>query len=112
MTNRFPDDETAELLGLMQEQGDDLAQPRHIDFFLVFDSREQAAAFARGAGLGPGFTVSTSPYERTRKWQCRITVLMAPEHAAITRLERQLAQLGRDHGGQPDGWGCSTAVTA
>lgn len=106
----FPNDETGELLRLMQEQGDDLSLPRDVDFFLVFGSADQATAFASHAGLGPGFTISTSPYERTRKWQARITVHMAPEYAAILRLERQVAQLGRDHGGQPDGWGCASAT--
>jgi len=106
----FPNDETGELLRLMQEQGDDLSLPRDVDFFLVFGSADQATAFASHAGLGPGFTISTSPYERTRKWQARITVHMAPEHAAIVRLERQVAQLGREHGGQPDGWGCEPAT--
>jgi hypothetical protein len=110
VTSDFPPDETGELLRLMQDQGDDLSLPRDVDFFLVFGSEDQAAAFASQAKPGPGFAVSTSPYERTRKWQARLTIHMAPTHGEIVRIERQVAQLGRDHGGQPDGWGCAPAT--
>lgn len=110
MMSDFPPDETGELLRLMQEQGDDLSVARDVDFFLVFSSEDRAAAFVSQAGLGPGFAVSTSPYERTRKWQARLTVHMAPAYGEIVQIERQVAQLGLQHGGQPDGWGCAPAA--
>jgi hypothetical protein len=107
MIQDFPADETGELLRLIQEQGDDLAVARDIDFFLIFDSREQATAFASQADLGPEFRVSTARYEKTSKWQASLTVHMAPVYAEIVMLEKQVARLGREHGGQPDGWGCA-----
>ncbi|MDH5276876.1 MAG: ribonuclease E inhibitor RraB [Gammaproteobacteria bacterium] len=109
MTLLFPDDETGELLRLMQEQGDDLSVARDVDFFLVFDSKEQAQAFASQADLGPEFTVSIARYEKTSKWQATLTVNMVPLYAEIVALERQVARLGHEHGGQPDGWGCAKA---
>ena len=48
MTTDFPNDETGELLRLMQEQGDDLSKPRDIDFFLIFETRDEAHAFVEG----------------------------------------------------------------
>ena len=105
MTQDFPHDETGELLRLMQEQGDDLLVPRDVDFFLVFDTKEQAATFASRADLGPEFRVSTTRYEKTSKWQVVLTVHTAPVYAELVMLEKQVARLGREHGGQPDGWG-------
>jgi hypothetical protein len=107
MTQHFPPDETGELLRLMQEQGDDLAVPRDLDFFLIFDAKDQAVTFASQADVGPEFTVSTARYEKTSKWQVTLTVHMAPVYAEIVMLEKQVARLGRDRGGQPDGWGCT-----
>ena len=109
MNQDFPQDETGELLRLMQEQGDDLSVPRDIDFFLIFDLKDQALAFASQASLGPEFRVDTSRYEKTDKWQACLTVRMAPVYAELVMLEKQVGRLGRDFGGQSDGWGCAAA---
>ena len=107
MKAEFPDDETGELLKLMQEQGEDLSRPRDVDFFLVFETREQAEGFASEADLGPEFTVTTGPYEKTEKWQATLTVNMTPVYAEIVKLEKQVTRLGREYGGEADGWGCA-----
>ena len=107
----FPNDETGELLRLMQEQGDDLATPRDIDFFLIFETKDEADEFASRVDLGPEFTVSTSRYEKTEKWQATLTVRMAPVYAEIVMLEKQVMRLGHEHGGEPDGWGCKVPDT-
>ncbi len=108
MTQDFPHDETGELLRLMQEQGDDLSVARDIDFYLIFDTKDQATVFANRADLGPEFRVGTARYEKTAKWQAALTVHMAPVYAELLMLEKQVARLGREHGGQPDGWGCES----
>jgi hypothetical protein len=109
MKQAWPNDETGELLRLMQEQGDDLSLPRDIDFFLIFETRDEALGFANQADLGHEFEVDTSRYEKTTKWQARLTANLVPVHAEIVMLEKQVARLGREYGGQPDGWGCAPA---
>lgn len=109
MTLLFPDDETGELLRLMQEQGDDLSAARDVDFFLIFDTKDEAQAFINQADLGPEIRVSAARYEKTSKWQATLTVNMVPLYAEIVALEKQVARLGRESGGQPDGWGCTKA---
>lgn len=106
MSATFPNDETGELLRLMQEQGDDLTRARDVDFFLVFETRDEAQAFLDLADLGPEFRTGLSRYEKTRKWQVTLTAQMVPVYAEIVALEKQVARLGRQHGGEPDGWGC------
>ena len=109
MIQDFPHDETGELLRLMKEQGDDLSVARDIDFFVIFDLKDQALAFASQADLGPEFRVDTSRYEKTEKWQARLTVHMVPVYAELVILEKQVARLGRPYGGEADGWGCPAA---
>lgn len=99
-------DTNAELLGLMQEQGDDLAAPRNIDFFVIFAARPQAEAFAVASTAGLGLRAQLSPYEKTDKWQVSLTRHMAPDHAQLNQLEKQIAGLAHQHGGDADGWGC------
>lgn len=111
MSQNLPHDETGELLRLMQEQGDDLGVARDIDFFLIFDTEAQARVFASRADLGPEFKVATSHYEKTSKWQVTLTVCMLPVYAELVMLEKQVARLGHEQGGEPDGWGCPKAGT-
>ena len=93
----------------MQEQGDDLSIARDVDFYLLFDRRDAAEAFVARAELGADFRLRTARYERTDKWQVCITRHMVPGHAELVALEKQVARLGREHGGQADGWGCAPA---
>jgi len=106
MSRLFPDDETGELLRLMQEQGDDLSVAREVDFFLVFETKELAQDFVNQADLGPEISAGVARYEKTSKWQATLTVHMVPWYAEIVALEKQVARLGRQYGGEPDGWGC------
>lgn len=99
-------DTNGELLRLMQEQGDDLVAPRDIDFFVIFETRAQAEAFVGAVGPALQLPAQLSPYEKTDKWQVAITRHMAPEHAALASLEKQIIELARRHGGDADGWGC------
>ena len=43
---RFPDDENGVVLRRMWDGGDDLSQPRNMDFNYIFPERRQALAFA------------------------------------------------------------------
>jgi hypothetical protein len=99
-------DTNAELLSLMQEQGDDLAASRDIDFFVIFETRPAAEAFARLAAAALEMPARISPYEKTDQWQVSLTRHMAPDHAQLNQLEKQIAALARQHGGEADGWGC------
>ncbi len=89
----------------MQEQGDDLAAPRDIDFFVIFETRAQADTFAQAAAALE-LPAQLSPYEKTDKWQVVLTRHMAPDHAQLNQIEKQIAGLARLHGGEADGWGC------
>ncbi len=99
-------DTNGELLRLMQEQGDDLSAPRDIDFYVIFESRAQADAFALAASTALGLPAQVTPYEKTDKWQTALTRHMPPEHALLNSLEQQISGLARQHGGEADGWGC------
>ena len=99
-------DTNAELLSLMQEQGDDLAAPRDIDFFVIFATRPQAEAFAGLAAAALELPARVASWEKTDKWQVSLTRHMAPEHAQLNQFEKQIAALARQHGGDADGWGC------
>lgn len=90
----------------MLEQGDDLAAPRNIDFFVIFETRPQAEAFAGLAPAALELPARISPYEKTDKWQVTLTRYMAPDHSQLNQLEKQIAALARQHGGDADGWGC------
>ena len=101
----FPDDENGAVLRNMQLSGDDLSEPRNVDFEHIFPSKESALAFA-AAAMSKTDEVRISWYDEVRSWNVQVTRHMLPDHGAITSLETLLQGLARKHGGDSDGWGC------
>ena len=106
----LPDDENGDVLRAMLEDGDDLTIPREIDFHLVFGDEAAASAFADAAKLQPDLIVSVPALVEDGIWQVTASRHMAPRHADITKLEKELTVLAESFGGYPDGWECSRAA--
>lgn len=105
----LPDDENGAVLRQMLEDGDDLTQPRDIDFLLVFGEQAQAEAFAAGAAELPDLRIAAPELDDEGIWVVAATRHMPASHAAITALEQKLATLADSFGGYPDGWACPPA---
>jgi hypothetical protein len=101
----FPDDENGDVLRRMQEQGDDLTQPRMIDYCFVFAARAAALEFAQSV-LGEDLEVCLSYFETRRMWQVVVKKFMTPTHAEISALEAELMVHAKSLQGEADGWGC------
>jgi hypothetical protein len=106
----LPDDENGDVLRAMLEDGDDLTLPRDIDFLLVFGDEAAARAFADAANALPDLVVSIAGEDEEGIWQVVASRHMAPKHADITRLEKELTTLAESFGGYPDGWECTRAA--
>ncbi|MBF6023865.1 ribonuclease E inhibitor RraB [Lysobacter niastensis] len=108
----IPDDENGQVLRQMVEDGDDLSVERGIEFFHVFADEARARAFAEAASALPALAIGAPEVDEEGIWQVVAVRVMAPSHAGITALEKQLVALAGDHGGYPDGWACPTAGDA
>ena len=106
----LPDDENGDVLRAMLEDGDDLTIPREIDFHLVFGDEPAALAFADAAKQQPDLLVSVPAVDEEGIWLVTASRHMAPKHADITRLEKDLTVLAESFGGYPDGWECTRAA--
>ncbi len=106
MAEPYPDDANGRVLRGMAAVGADMAARYAIDFEHVFPDSRAAEAFDR-AVAGPGRRVERSEYDGRAGyyWQVRVVVCMAPTHAGVTRVERELAALAESCGGLADGWG-------
>jgi hypothetical protein len=102
---QFPDDENGDVLRRMHDGGDDLSQPRMMDFCFAFPERRQALAFAEIVD-DRDLEVCISYYEEREMWQAIVQRHMVPTHRDITALERRLSAQAESVGGEPDGWGC------
>jgi hypothetical protein len=102
---QFPDDENGDVLRRMYDDGDDLTQPRIIDFCFAFPERRQALAFAEIVD-DRAFEVCISYYEEREMWEAIVKRYMVPTHRDITALEMRLAVQAESVGGELDGWGC------
>ena len=101
----FPNDENGAVLRRLHEQGDDLSQPRNIDFEHIFPTRDRALAFI-GDVTTEESAVEISWYAARECWNVRVTRFLIPTHADITAVERELELRALEHGGKADGWGC------
>ncbi len=101
----FPDDENGDVLRRMQEGGDDLSQPRTVDFCFAFPERKQSLAFAEIVD-DRELEVCLSYYEEREMWQAIVKRHMIPTHQDITAWELFLTAHAQSVGGEADGWGC------
>jgi hypothetical protein len=101
----LPHDENGDILRRMYEQGDNLKQPRIIDFCFAFPERRQAIAFADMLDAR-NLEVCISYYDQREMWQAIVKKYMLPTHDDITSLESGLTVQAEQVGGEADGWGC------
>lgn len=106
----FPSDENGNILRRMYEKGDDLTQPRTIDFSFAFSKRRQALAFAEIVD-DRNLEVCISYYGEREMWQAIVKRHMIPTHDEITSLESHLTAHAEQAGGEADGWGCMLVKT-
>jgi hypothetical protein len=107
----LPDDENGDVLRRMIARGDDLSQPRIVDFTQVFPTEAAARAFAAKAEADGLFTViEFTETASDMSWDVTVEHPLSPSHDAVTTLELKLAEMAQNFGGRADGWGCETMV--
>jgi len=104
---QFPKNDTGEVLWQLRTDGDALAEPREIDFSVIFPSKEAASEFA--AALGKKHRVEF--YRMAKKdqpngfpWHVLVYLDEVPRHARITAFEALLARQAAPLGGRTWGW--------
>jgi hypothetical protein len=103
----YPSDANGDVLRRMQAQGDDLTNPRNIDFTVVFAgviSAEQFAGHFRA--LGHKVSVEATETDQDFPWDVVVVKHMVPSHEEITNFENLLQSVADGWGGHNDGWGC------
>jgi Regulator of ribonuclease activity B len=102
-----PNDDNGDVLRRLQAQGDDLSQPRDIDFNVVFPDEVRATDFARQVrNEDSSATVRLENVRETHPWGVLIVKNMIPTHSGITQIEQELQRRAEPLGGYNDGWGC------
>ncbi len=101
----IPNDANGNVLRRMLRDGDDLSQPRMVDFCHIFPERRQALAFAEFVH-DPKLKVCISYNEQRDMWDAIVERVMIPTHQDITTFELSLAAHAESVGGKADGWGC------
>ncbi len=105
VSQHIPNDNNGDVLRRLLECGDDLTQPRKIDFEFIFENRFKAIGFAEVLD-DKELTVSIHWYEERSLWNVTVSRYMIPSHAIVTTLEKRLTDAAHPFGGSADGWGC------
>lgn len=105
----FPNDDNGDVLRRMQENGDDLTEPRDINFTAVFPGKSVAEVFAdHFKRLGHVVSVEKTECVPELPWDVVVVNPMLPRHNDISEFEDTLEELALPFGGLNDGWGCFT----
>ena len=108
----FPDDANGNVLRRMEAKGDDLTQPRNIDFAVVFADESSAEQFAEHfRRLGHEVSVENAGTDQNLRWDVIVIQHMVPSHEGITKFEGLLQSIADRWGGQNDGWGCFSGLS-
>jgi hypothetical protein len=103
----YPNDENGDVLRRMEAGGDDLTQPRNIDFSVVFADEDSAQSFSRHfQALGYKASVDFAEVEKGFPWDVVVVKHMTPSHQEIGDFESLLEGVAEALGGYNDGWGC------
>ena len=91
------------MLDKLEQAGDDLTQPRTLEFVLYCPTQESARKAAEQV-RGDGFEVSVRPSARSSDWLCLAIRRMVPEPGALSLVRTRLDRLAESVGGEYDGW--------
>ncbi|PVZ65384.1 ribonuclease E inhibitor RraB [Pelagibaculum spongiae] len=103
---QFPSDKTGDALWQMQQSGDQLQQPREIEFSIAFSDEDAAAQFAQFLLLQRQKVMLRDEPESAEPVEVLVWVEMEPDHQQITGFEDLLLQHAKPLGGKNAGWGC------
>ncbi|WP_394172803.1 ribonuclease E inhibitor RraB [Thalassotalea litorea] len=102
----IPNDEIGSILLDMQDAGMDLTQPVIVEFFQLFEKKQNAQALADFlATLDDIIEVKLHPDQTPEVWDVDCTVKMIPSYENIVAKERYFETLARKYDGYNDGWG-------
>jgi len=103
MSNQIPDDANGDVLRRFIDSGDNLTEPRNVEFNHLFRRRSWALNFAK-AVKDKVYTVAISYFEEEDGWDANVTIYMVPEHSEISRIESDLGIIADSCNGRSDGW--------
>jgi regulator of ribonuclease activity B len=105
--NTFPDDPTGDALWEMQESGDDLSQPREIEFTVIFSNAEEALKFGETLLLNrQKILLSDNQEDNEYPFEIVVFVFMEASYDEITGYQELLEMHATKFNGRGDGWGC------
>ena len=117
----FPNDANGAVLQSMVDAGMDLTKEHEIEFCHTFP--DEASALEMGRRMSD-MDIDYELYNNAELmedldadefgdldeslaegYDCVCVVAMVPAYEEVTRMERELAEIARECGGEPDGWG-------
>lgn len=97
------DDRDYKVIKALKQAGSDISKPHKIDFFLDFQSPEEASPVAR-AMRSDGFEVKVfKNSDETVTIEAKKN--LAPTFKTMHNITKKLKELTDRHGGKYDGWG-------
>jgi hypothetical protein len=101
---KFPNDADGEALRSLYKDGLNFKKPQSVEFFVAVPNQatgEKLLPVLKGAGFN-GFLEQD---DETDEWVCCFSKRMLLNYSELMKIQKQLDQLSKPHGGYSDGWG-------
>jgi regulator of RNase E activity RraB len=105
MADGYPNDADGEALRRVANDGSNMSKPMYINFQVAVPDESAAKGLAEAAyKLGYRVSIYASP-ECILPWTCECSTRMLATYKGVLAVQEELAELGKQFRGRPDGWG-------
>lgn len=106
-TNLFPEDANGDALWEMKNNGDNLTNPREIEFAILFSNEDEALKFAETLLINrQKILLADSEENDAYPFEIVVFVYMEASYDEITAYQELLEMHATKYNGIGDGWGC------
>ena len=100
----IPNDADGAALQSLYKDGLNFKKPQSVEFFVAVP--DQATGEKLSLVLkGEGFNCFLEQDDETEEWACSCSKRMLLNYNELTKIQKQLDNLSKPHGGYSDGWG-------
>jgi len=112
----YPDDADGDALARLAAAGVDMTQPLSLEFAIAAPDERSADAIAKSLSTrgyraetyfdeGDAEAAADEEGEFGPSWSVYVSMTMVPNYDRLIRVQEELDQIARPHGGFADGWG-------
>jgi hypothetical protein len=101
---KFPNNADGNALQSLYKDGVNFKKPQAVEFFVAVPNRATGEKLSQIL-KGEGFNCFLEQDDETEEWACSCSKKMLLNYNEIVKIQTELNNISKPHGGYSDGWG-------